>query len=239
MLPKDDIPNYKVDNSASSNVTQAELKPVTNLSPLVRGSLAKFKLEKIKPPSEPYQDVVKLFNSGDLNPEDWQEVKTVQDMIDTDMSCKLSKVKDPFIKKVRNDLDQGIITADAANTILQTYRTKRLNQKASDVLASTESSLIEQLDELAILDESDKKALELILKIIASDLSLKEQLLGVVSLISNRDIQIVLYILIIDPNLIIDILENLTNAISRLVLKIFIKLIKYIIKKLKSALSPW
>lgn len=239
MLPKDDLPNYTVDNPSSAGQTSGSFQRTAHLSPLVRNSLAKFKLMKVTPKTDPYDDVVKLFNSGDLNPDDWQEIKSVQDMIDTDMSSKISKIKDPFIKKIRSDFAEGIISAETANTALQTYRKKRLNQKASDVLSSVENSLIEQLDELAILDETDKQTLELILKIIASDLSLKEQLLGVVSLISNRDIQVVLYILIIEPNLVIDILENLSSAISRLTLKIFIKLVKYIIKKLKSALSPW
>lgn len=239
MLPKDDAPNLTKDVPASAQFTAGNFQQSDRLPPLVRGSLKKLKIERLKPPSEPYKDVVRLFDNGDLNPDDWQEVKQVQDMIDADMSSKLSKVKDPFIKKVRQDFDNGLISAETANLALQTYRSKRLNQKAADVLSGAENSLIEQLDELAILDETDKQALELILKIIASDLSLKEQLLGVVSLINNRDIQIVLYLLIIDPNLVIDLLENLSNAISKLVLKIFIKLVKYIIKKLKSALSPW
>lgn len=233
MLPKDDVLQYKAN----------DLKQDTNfkisLPPLVRGGLKKFEVKK-QAKKDPFTEATELFDKGELSPDDWNEIETVIKQIDGDMSAKLSKVKDPFIKKIRTNLSDGQISESEANDRLNQYRLKRLNQKAGDVIAGLDDDdLIQQLDDLAILDEVDRENLNFILKIISSDLTVKEQLLGVASLISNRDVQVMLYILILEPTLFIKTLEGLSNAISKLVLKILIKTIKYIIKKLKSALSIW
>lgn len=209
-----------------------------NLPPLVRRNLMKFKLVE-KKKEDPYVQAKSLFDKGELNPDDWNEIEAIDNQINADLVAKISKVKDPYIKKIRQSWDSNQITGVEANELLNNYKMRRLSQKATEVLAGVEQSFLEQLDELAILDDIDRQNLEFILKIVSSDMTVKEQLLGVVSLIEQRDVQIILFLLIIEPSLVIDILENLSGAISKLVLKIFIKLVKYIIKKIKSALSIW
>lgn len=239
LLPSDDnnpgLGNSVVDSANNSNLNLNSRR--VNFKPLVRSNLNFVKLETKQ--VDYYAQAQNMFNQGELNPEEWAELSIIEDTLQKDFTAKLSKVKDPYIKMIRQSFEQGTLSSEEASKRLNDYRSKRLSAKARDVLADTQESLYDHLDELAILDEGDKQALMTIIKIIGSDLNLKEQLLGVASLISNRDVQVIFYLLIIEPKMVINLVDSMSSAISQLVLKIFIRLIKYIIKKFKSALSFW
>lgn len=236
-LPSDESSplNYSMANGGNKSLVDNSRR--LNFEPLVRSNLSFVKL----PVStiDYYQQAKELFDKGEINPEEWAELSVIDDTLNKDFTAKLSKVKDPYIRMIRQSFESGALSSEEASQRLNDYRNKRLSAKARDVLADTQDSIYDRLDELAILDEADKQALMTIIRLISSDLNLKERLLGVASLVSNRDVQVILYLLIIEPKMVIDLVESMSSAISQLVLKIFIRLIKYVIKKFKSALSFW
>lgn len=238
-LPSSDanpLMNYSI-ASQTDTIEDNLTERVVNLKPLVRSSLKFVKMNSR--PIDYYKKAEEMFKTGELNPEEWNELSVIDRTLEADFRANLSKVKDPYIKMIRESFKAGTLSPEEVSKRLSEYRSKRLSAKARDVLADTQESVYERLEELAILDEDDKQALIAILRIVSSDLSLKEQLLGVASLISNRDMQIIFYLLIIEPKMVIDLVDSMSSAISQVVLKIFIRLIKYIIKKFKSALSFW